>query len=408
MKSLQLLRDTHYRRYWLSLLISNLGNWMQSAAMGWLVLKISGSAEALGWVVGLRFLPSLLFSLHAGALADRFSRQRIVLVCQSLMMGLAFVTAALVTWGALDYWHLLVLSFAQGTILALDMPARQALVVEMVTKSRYPEAMSLNSFTFNLSRLLGPALAGICIASWGMSWAFWINAITFTPLVLTLLYLPILPGQIQQATQASGARLLAGVHYVLGDLLIRRLFFMLGWVSIFGVNFSTLIPAYARLELGLDAQGYGFLLSALGLGALIGSLWQVWSPAARPGRMLKAALALAGLHLLLGLRLEIWGVAAIWVGCGFAMVTMMINTNTSLQTLAPDHLRGRIMALYSMVLLGTAPLGSWLSGYLFDTLGGRQAAVCMGLLTFMGLLPFFKGALPQEILNELRSPAPAD
>lgn len=166
------------------------------------------------------------------------------------------------------------------------------------------------------------------------------------------------------------------------------------------MNFGTLIPAYARLALGLEATGYGFLMSALGLGALVGSLWQIWSPAARPGRAIKAAIALGGFHLLLGFPLGLWGVAAAWFGCGGSMVTLMINMNTSLQTLAPDALRGRIMALYSMVLLGSAPLGAWLSGYLFDQVGGRWAAALLGVLTLLGLLPFLKVSLPQELFLE--------
>lgn len=293
-----------------------------------------------------------------------------------------------------------ILSFAQGTLIALDLPARQALVVELVSKKHYPAAMSLNSFTFNLSRLAGPALAGICIANWGMAWAFLINAMTFIPLVMTLFLLPPLEAKSVENGRSMRRELWQGFAYVRDHALIRQLFFLLGWVSIFGVNFATLIPAYARLELGLDATGYGFLMSALGLGALLGSLWQIWSPAARPGRAIRAALALSGLHLLLGFALGLWAVAAIWMGCGFAMVTLMINMNTSIQTLVPDALRGRIMALYSMVLLGTAPLGSWLSGFLFDHAGGRSAAALMGLLTLMGLIPYVRIRLPREVLLE--------
>lgn len=394
---IQLFHNTHYFRYWCSLLVSNLGNWMQTAAMGWLVLQISGSAEALGWVMGLRFLPSLLFSLPAGVLADRYSRRQIVLLAQSAMMVLAFVTAALVASNTLSYWHLLLLSFAQGTLLSLDLPARQALVVELVSKQHYSEAVSLNAFAFNLSRLVGPAIAGLCIAAWGISLAFFINAATFIPLVVSLFFLPLAISPTQVSGQAIRLGIWDGLLYVQETPVARQLFLLLGWVSVFGVNFSTLIPAYARLELGLDATGYGFLMSALGLGALVGSLWQIWSPAARPGRAIKAALALAGFHLLLGLPLGVWGVAAVWLGCGFSMVTLMINTNTSLQTLAPDNLRGRIMALYAMVLLGTAPLGAWLSGYLFDHVGGRSAAALMGLLTLVGLLPHLSVSLPAEV-----------
>lgn len=394
------IKNRDYFRYWCALLVSNLGNWMQTAAMGWLVLKISGSAEALGWVMGLRFLPSLLFSVPAGALADQFSRRKIVRTSQTVMMLLAFVTTMLVAQDAMAYWHLLLLSFAQGTLIALDLPARQALVVELVSKKHYPAAMSLNSFTFNLSRLAGPALAGICIANWGMAWAFLINAMTFIPLVMTLFLLQPLEAKPVENGRSMRRELWQGFAYVRDHALIRQLFFLLGWVSIFGVNFATLIPAYARLELGLDATGYGFLMSALGLGALLGSLWQIWSPAARPGRAIRAALALSGLHLLLGFALGLWAVAAIWMGCGFAMVTLMINMNTSIQTLVPDALRGRIMALYSMVLLGTAPLGSWLSGFLFDYAGGRSAAALMGLLTLMGLIPYVRIRLPGEVLLE--------
>lgn len=377
---------------------------MQTAAMGWLVLKVSGSAEALGWVMGLRFLPSLLFSLPAGALADQYSRRHIVLVSQGVMMALAFLTAWLVSSDTLQYSHLLLLSFAQGTLGALDLPARQALVVELVSRQNYPQAVSLNSFTFNMSRLVGPALAGICIARWGMSWAFLLNALTFIPLVVTLCLMP--PGPSPQAASASAPiipyrrKIWEGLHYVRGHGLMLQLFLLLGWISIFGVNFSTLIPAYARLELGLEATGYGFLMSALGLGALMGSLWQISSPAARPGRAVYASLALAGFHLLLGLPLGLWGVSAVWMGCGFALVTLMINLNTSVQTLVPDTLRGRVMALYSMVLLGTAPLGAWLSGYLFDHVGGRAATALLGAITLVGLLPHLKGRLPQELSVE--------
>lgn len=397
---IQLFRNIHYFRYWCSLLVSNMGNWMQTAAMGWLVIQISGSAEALGWVMGLRFLPSLLFSLPAGVLADRYSRRQIVLWAQGAMMVLAFITSFLVASNTLSYWHLLLLSFAQGTLFSLDLPARQALVVELVSKRHYPEAVSLNAFAFNLSRLVGPSLAGLCIAAWAISWAFFINAFTFIPLVITLFLMPANASFTQPLTSANRPGVWGGLAYVQQHPLIRQLFFLLGWVSVFGVNFGTLIPAYARLELGLEATGYGLLMSALGLGALVGSLWQIWSPAARPGRIIKAALALAGFHLLLGLPLGLWAVAAVWSGCGFAMVTLMINTNTSLQTLVPDDLRGRVMALYAMVLLGTAPLGAWLSGFLFDYAGGRSASALMGLLTLVGLLPFLRVSLPKEVFLE--------
>jgi MFS family permease len=396
---IRLFHNPHYLRYWCALLVSNLGNWMQTAAMGWLVLQISGSAEALGWVLGVRFLPSLFLSLPAGVLADRYSRRQIVLLMQSLMMILAFLTAALVASDRLVYIHLLIISCVQGILGALDLPAREALVVELVSKPEYSEAVSLNALTFNLSRLVGPAVAGLCIAAWGISWAFLINALTFVPFVMTLILLPAFTGATgpTSAKNKSATGIREGLSYARTHPVARQLFFLLGWVSLFGLNFDTLIPAYANLELGLDATGYGFLMAALGFGALAGSVWQIVSPAARPGRGLRAALALACFHLLLGLPLNLGSVAAVWLGCGFSMVTLMINVDTSLQTLVPDHLRGRIMAIHSMVLLGSAPVGAWLSGFLFDHAGGRMAPALMGLLTLVGLLPFLRVSLPEEV-----------
>lgn len=377
-------------------MISNLGSWMQSAALGWLTLQLSASAEALGWVVALRFLPALLFSLPAGALADAVSRRQIVWVSQILMMGLSLWMALWLSCDWVAFWHLLLFSFAQGTLTALDLPARQALVVELVNRENYPQALSLNSFSFNLSRLVGPALAGLTIAAWGMEWAFWINVLTFAPLIWVLWRLPV---AFQQKRLRSGG-FWSGLLFVWQEPLVRSLFLILAWVSIFGVNFSTLIPAYARLEMGLEVQGYGFLMSAFGLGALGGSLWQIWSAGARPRRLLWSGICLAALHLLLACAWPLWAITLLWAACGAAMVTLLLNTNTSVQSLVSDDLRGRVMAVYSLVLMGTAPLGAWLTGWLFDALGGQLTLALLGGLTLVGLLPFMRQPLPESVPQE--------
>lgn len=396
MRSIQLLK-THpvYRRYWLSILLSNLGNMMEGAAMSWLALQLSGSAEALGTVVALQFLPSLLLALPAGTLADSLPRNRIVQTTQMLMLTMSLVVSALVWTHRIVHWHLLVLSFIQGCLMAIDLPARQALMVELVSKENYPQAMPLNSFAFNLSRLLGPALAGVCISTLGMSWTFWINALTFLPFLLVVIRLPL-----SQTAVKKGQAMLGGLKYVLETAQVRQLLLMLGWISLFGVNFSTLIPAYAKLILHLEVKGYGLLMSCLGLGALGGSLWQMMTAKLKPERLLVGISGLALLHLSLFLPLPAWAVGLLWAGCGFSMVTVLINTNTLLQTMIPDELRGRIMAIYSMLLLGTTPVGAWLTGLLFDYAGGRVACAVLGLLTGLGLLFGIKVALPQPELQE--------
>ncbi|HEY9842733.1 MAG TPA: MFS transporter, partial [Candidatus Obscuribacterales bacterium] len=298
--------------------------------------------------------------------------------------------------GHIAFWHLLLLAFAQGCLVAVDLPARQALVVELVSKERYHEAMPLNSFAFNFSRLAGPALAGLCISTLGMAWSFWINALTFVPFLFTLPLLPNRPGGKAKGTALLGG-LLGGFHYILETPLVRQLLLLLGWVSLFGVNFMTLIPAYAKLVLHLEVQGYGLLMSSLGLGALAGSSWQILSAKARPGRILKSIFALALLHIALAIELPVWAVGAIWAGCGFCMATVLINTNTSLQTLIPDELRGRITAIYTMLLLGATPIGSWLTGMLFDRCGGRITAGLLGLFTGLGLVLALRVELPKEL-----------
>lgn len=389
-------QNRYYFHYWLALLASNLGSWMQSAALGWLTLQLSASAEALGWVVALRFLPSLLFSLPAGSLADAMPRRQIVWVSQILMMLLSLWMAIWVWQDRVVFWHLLLFSFAQGTLTALDLPARQALVVELVSRRHYPQALSLNSFTFNLSRLVGPALAGLTIAAWGMAWSFWVNVLTFVPLIAVLWRLPV---AFQQKPLRTG-RFWSGLTFVWREPLVRSLFVILTWISVFGVNFSTLIPAYARLEMGLEVQGYGFLMSAFGLGALGASIWQIWSAGARPRRLWWAGLWLAALHILLAFEAPVWLISTLWAACGAAMVTLLLNTNTCVQALVSDDLRGRVMAVYSLVLMGTAPLGAWLTGWLFDQLGGRPTLAILGGLTLVGLLPFIWRPLPVMLASE--------
>lgn len=391
-----LASQPYYRRYWLAMLISNLGNWMQGTSQGWLVLQLSNSAEALGMVVALQFLPSLLFSLPAGVLADSLPRRQIVQTSQSLMMLLAVLMAMLVWSGQIAYWHLLVSAFVQGTLMAVDLPARQALVVELVSKEHYPQAMPLNSFAFNLSRLAGPALAGLCISTVGLVWAYWINALSFVPFIWCLYSLPSTTAGAQTSPPPESnllSSLMGGLHYLRSSPAVSQLLLMLGWVGTFGVNFQTLIPAYSHKVLGLEAKGYGLLMSALGIGALLGSSWQIFfvqgrenNLSRRSGRIFKAVAGLTLLHLLMTLPLPVWAIGLLWIGCGFSMATVMINTNTSVQTLIPDELRGRLMALYSMVLLGATPLGAWLTGWLFDHLGGRPTAGILGLLTGLSLV----------------------
>jgi len=374
--ALALLQDPRYRAYWLALFTSQMGTWMQSAAQGWLVLLLTGSAERLGLVVALQFLPSLLFSLPAGVLADRYPKRNLLLITQGGMMLLALLMALLILTGVVRYGHVLLFAFLYGALNAMDLPVRQSFTVELAGRERYPGAIALNSFGFNTSRLLGPALSGVLIALYGVGVAYLANALSFLPLLLVLGRVP--PGP--RGEEGDGRFLreaLEGIRFVLEHPLVRRVVGLVLFASLLGMNFQTLVPAYARLVLGLSATGYGFLLSAVGFGALGAALVMAFTGRPRPMRLLLGVFALALAHLGLFLPHLTWVSLCLALG-GFGMISVLINANTLVQLSVPDRLRGRVMAVYSLVMLGTGPLGAYLTGLLFEALGGRVAALVLG------------------------------
>lgn len=399
--ALALLRDRKYRTYWIALFLSQMGTWMQAATQGWLVLELTGSAERLGLVVALQFLPSLLFSIPAGVLSDRYSRRNLLFITQGGMAVLAFGMFALIVTGLVRYEYVLVFAFLYGMFNAMDLPVRQAFTVELASKERYPGAIALNSFGFNTSRLVGPALAGLLIAGFGLSWSYLVNALSFIPLIAVL---SITPGSYTESKRGGVMQdALEGMRFVWGHPLVRQVVVLIGLTSLLGMNFQTIVPSYARLELGLDAQGFGFLMSAVGLGSIVAALIQALASRARPLRAVLGS-ALLGLALMaLALPLPTGWVAFILGLAGLGMITTLINSNTTVQLLAPDPIRGRVMSVYSMVLLGSGPLGAYLSGLLIDSLGARFGVAIMGLLTLSAALWMIRLPWPKTLTH---TPAP--
>ena len=396
---MSLLRDQKYRTYWIALFLSQMGTWMQAATQGWLVLELTGSAERLGLVVALQFLPSLLFSIPAGVLSDRYSRRKLLLTTQGGMAVLALGMFILIASGLVRYEHVLVFAFLYGIFNAADLPVRQAFTVELAGKERYPGAIALNSFGFNTSRLVGPALAGLLIAGLGLSWSYLANALSFFPLILVLLGVP--SSRLEAKREGVVKEALEGMRFVWGHPLVRQVVVLVGLSSLLGMNFQTMVPAYARLELKLDAQSFGLLMSAVGLGSIVAALIQALTSRARPLRAVLGS-ALLGLALMaLALPLPTGWVAFMFGLAGLGMITTLINSNTTVQLLAPDHIRGRVMSVYSMVLLGTGPLGAYISGWLIDALGARFGVAAMGLLTLLAALWMARLPWPKVL-----SPAP--
>ena len=395
MLTLSLLRDPSYRTYWMALFLSQIGTWMQAATQGWLVLELTGSAERLGLVIALQLLPSLLFSIPAGVISDRYSRRILLFITQGGMALLALGMFALIVTGLVRYEYVLLFAFFYGVFAAVDLPVRQAFTVELAGRERYPGAIALNSFGFNTSRLIGPTVAGLLIASFGMSWSYLLNALSFLPLMV---YLSLMPRRhLQAKTGRVVEEALEGLRFVWGDPLVRQVVLLVGLTGLFGMNFQIIVPAYARLELNLEAQGFGLLMSAMGLGTIAAALVQAITAAARPIWAVFGSLLLGLALVTLALPLPTLWVAVVLAIAGLGMIVTLINANTTVQLLAPDSLRGRVMAIYSMVLLGSGPLGAYLSGLLIDALGARWGAAVMGLLTLASALVLIRFPWPKVL-----------
>jgi MFS family permease len=369
--ALQALHHRNYRLYWAGQLISLIGTWMQSTAQQWLVYRLTGSPALLGVVTFLNSLPALLLSLFAGVLVDRVDKRKALVFTQAAMMLLAFVLAALTMTHVVQYWHILVLAALLGTVNTFDMALRQAFTVEMVGKEDLMNAIALNSSIFNGARLIGPAVAGLLVAAVGEAVAFGLNGLSFVAVIAGLLMM-VLPAHVPPANRPNPfAELHEGLSYIGGNRTVMALGFVAAIPSIFGFSYSTLIPVMAGDVLRLGADGYGWLVSAVGLGALVAA----FSLAAlggypRKGQLLTLATfvfagALAGFALSHSLIVSLGALAL----AGWAMVTHLATTNTLLQLEIPDALRGRVMSAYVWCVAGTAPLGAIFYGQLAQAYG---------------------------------------
>jgi len=393
------LRYPNYRLWFAGQLVSLVGSWMQTTAQGYLVYELTGSPAFLGYVGFANGLPSWLFMLYGGVIADRVSRRTLMVITQSAMMLLAFLLAGLVFFGQVQPWHIILIAFGLGIANAFDAPARQAFVVELVDRKELTNAIALNSTMFNSAIVVGPAVAGIVYAAFGPALCFAINGLSFVAVIVALLLMRLEPVAIDaSASRSTLVALKEGIHYAYSEKMTRTLILNLGVVALFGVSMMTLVPAWAVDVLGGDVRTNGLLLSARGLGALIGALMI----AALSHRGVRGRLWTIG-SFTLPLTMIIFS-AARWVPASMLILVMvgwsfMVQVNTSnamVQSRVPDELRGRVMSVFSLIFFGGMPLGSLLVGSLASQVGAPQTLVinaCL-LLVFAGFvalrLPFIR------------------
>jgi predicted MFS family arabinose efflux permease len=365
------LNYPNYRLWFIGQIVSLVGTWMQATAQGYLIYQITKSDAFLGYVSFANGLPILLFTLYGGVIADRIPRRRLIVITQTSMMVLAFILAALTFSNLVQPWHIIVLAFLLGTANAFETPARQSFVSEMVDRKDMTNAIALNSTMFNIGTVVGPAVAGLVYAWLGPGWCFTINGISFIAVIFALLLMKLSGILSPRSGNSAFKELKEGVIYAVQDKTIRALLVNLGVVGIFGFGLLTLLPAWSVDVLKGDVTTNGLLLSARGIGSLIGALM----------------IAYIGSR---GTRGKIWAIGyfftpiffiifafvrwvplslAVMVCIGWAVMAMINTTNALIQNYVPDQLRGRVMGVYSLVFMGGSPVGSLIAGTVASKIG---------------------------------------
>lgn len=383
------LRHRNFQYFFAGQFISLTGTWMQTVAQSWLVYRMTGSVILLGAVGFASQIPVLLLAPFGGTAADRFDRRRILLITQSWAMLLAGTLAALTLTGTIQIWHLILIAVGFGVGNAFDIPARQAFVSDMVAREDLINAIALNSSMFNGARIVGPAIAGILVAAVGEGWCFLGNSVSYVAVLTSLLAMKIAP-TVRRELKSPFTEIKEGFTYVATTPPIRALLLMLGLVSLAGTPYAVLMPVFANDLLGGDSGTLGFLMGCSGIGALAAAL----TLASRKhvfglGKWVAAACTGLGASLIaFSFSRSVPLSALVLVPVGFSMMTEMASSNTLVQAMVPDQLRGRVMSVYSMMFMGLAPIGSLLAGTAAGIIGPAQTVAVGGAICVVGGIVF--------------------
>jgi MFS family permease len=374
------LRIRNYRLFASGQLVSNTGSWVQRIAQDWLVLSLTGSASAVGFTTALQFLPMVLFGMYGGLLADRYSKRRLLLITAAAMSLFAATLAVLTLSGRIEAWHVYVVAFGLGTVIAVDNPTRQAFVNEMVGPEDLRSAISLNSSVFQLGGLIGPAISGVLISAVGSGYAFAVNAATYIGPVIALcrmrsdqLHLsgrpPVGPGQVRTAIQYAAKR----PHVLWPTVLV-------GVFGMFTANLAVTLASYAKNDFHSGAGGYGLLTSLVAIGSVGGALVSARRPQPRIRTLLSIGAVLAVLYVLAAAVASPPVFCVLLVSVGGCTLLLLTSSNSTVQLAAQDTIRGRVMALYLLVFIGSAAIGGPLIGAIDQHFGARGGLLLAGLV----------------------------
>jgi MFS family permease len=387
------LYHRNYRLFFGGQGISLIGTWMQQIAMSWLVYRMTNSAFLLGLIGFSSQICSFFFSPFAGVLSDRWNRHHILVITQSLAMIQAFILASLTLTGTIAVHHIVIFSLFLGFVNAFDMPTRQAFVVEMVEKREdLGNAIALNSFLFNGARLVGPSIAGILISILGEGLCFFLNGFSFLAVIIALLAMKMTSNKREAEKTQVLQGFKEGVIYALGFPPIRSILFFLGWISLVGMAYTTLMPVFAKDVLHGGPQTYGFLMAAIGVGAIVGAIFLASRRSVLGlGRIIAIASGFFGIGLIsFSFSHVLWLSLSLLLLTGFGMMVHMASSNTILQTMVDDDKRGRVMSLYVMAFMGIAPFGSLVGGSLAGRIGVSNTLIIGGASCILGSFMFYK------------------
>jgi len=368
---------------------------MQSVAQAWLVYSMTKSALLLGTVGFASQIPVFLVAPFGGITADRVNRQRLVIATQTCSMILAGILAWLTLSGRVHVWHIFLLAGLLGVVNAFDIPGRQAFLIDMVGKEDLMNAIALNSSMFNGARVVGPAVAGILVARIGEGWCFAANSFSYIAVLIGLLLMKV--RSVPRTSNRSPMEdIIEGFRWVNRTKIIRSLLFLIGLVSLVGMPYTVLMPVFADKILHGGARGLGILMGATGVGALFGALTLAAKTGIKGlGRWVTITCATLGISLFLfSFSTSFWLSAALLLPCGYSMMLQMACSNTLIQTIVPDHLRGRVMSLYSMMFMGMAPFGAFFGGALANRIGAPMTVAVGGIACVLGAI-WFGRALPE-------------
>ena len=398
------LQHRNFQLFFAGQLVSLIGTWMQSTAQLWLVYRLTHSAALLGVFGFANQIPILLLASVGGYVGDRYNRHRGVVWTQTAAMILAFALAALTLTHVVQVWHVVFIAFLVGIVNAFDVPIRQAFIVQMVGKEDLPNAIALNSSMFNGARVVGPAIAGFTIAWVHEGWCFFMNGVSFLAVIGALLAMRMEKTEQRRPEGSPLQNFLQGFRFAMHDRPVRSALLLLSLLSLLGLQYSVVLPIFAREILHRDAGGFGLLMSFAGVGAVLGALHFAARTDYRGlAKWIAATATISSVALIVFSQSRIfWLSSAVLVVVGFAATSQMAATNTLIQNRVPDELRGRVMAVYATMFMGVQPIGALMAGGIARKIGAPDTLAIFGAVVLMGSLFFLF-----RVVMRLRQQQPA-